>query len=1348
MKNFKNSKRLYILIALLTGITLIVSLISTHFIYVASSRATEKSLVNILQIEKSLINSMAEKSFSQDSIIDALERNSIIKSLGHTGEFVIGKSIDKGKSLIIYTGFDRVRRIKYSDKALAEPLRMALQTKTGIIKGMDYKGDNVLAAYDHIDKLNWGIVAKINLSEFNAPYVKAILIGICIAIVLLVIGSILFIRITQPLFQSVYDNEANLKSIFNNSADGNLLFDFKGNIIEANSSICNLLNYSYDEIKKLTWLDLNAPEFSNQIEQRFESIQKDNKIIYETEYLKKNKSHIPVECHAKIITFDNQRVILNTLRDTSDRKRAEAALKASEKSLNNLITNLPGFIYRCANDEKWTMEYYSRGITDLTGYDFDDFIDNNKISYNSIIHNEDQQFVWELIQKALEDNVPFELEYRIITKAGKIKYVWERGRGVYSNDGRLLYLEGFITDVSERRLAIEALLESEHKYYSLFDSMEEGFVLHDVIYDDNNKPIDYVIRDSNKAFERHTGLNLIAGINKKATEFYGVPEAPYLEIYSKVADTGVPTQFETYFPPLKKHFNISVFSPSIGSFATVFSDITDLKLAELALFTEKERLAVTLQSIGDGVITTDTESKVLFLNTVAEQLTGWTQDEAKGKPLTDVFNIINQHSREKCVNPVEMVLKSGSIVGLANHTALISKDGSEYIIADSASPIRDINGNIFGIVLIFRDATEKHQAENALRESEENYRLIDDASLDIIYSYDLKSRFTHANKAFCRSMGLTTNQIIGKTQVELGFPEEQCKHWAELHKIVLKTNSLVTEETVALMSDGIIHNFIVNLNPLHNENEEIVGIAGTARDITERKLAEHALKFSADKWQPTFDSITDIISVISKNHEFIEVNKAGCDALGLTRDEIVGKKCYELVHKTHKPLGGCPCTLSLKTKKMEQNVIFENGRYYHLVTWPILDDNGDVIAFSHSTSDITQRELAELELISAKETAEASEKLKSNFLANMSHELRTPMNGILGFSGLISDAEDIETSKHMGEIIHSSGLRLMETLNLILDLSRLESGESKLEYSSIDLIDEAKKTQAIFSANAQKKDIYLKMESSYEELLISSSLKAIESILSNLINNAIKFTVSGGVTIEIGKDIINNKDVVNIEVSDTGIGIPDEEFENIFKEFRQASEGLGRSHEGTGLGLTLTKKYVNLLGGEIRVISKVNTGTTFTVQLPIDSKDRTENILEHNELFYNQEIYTKELISNNKLNILLVEDDAVSAMLVEKILKDIHNIDLVNNAFDAINKAIYNNYSLILMDINLGKGQSGLYATSEIRKLPNYSRTPIIAMTAYAMKGDKDEFITAGCTDYISKPFGKNQFLRLLSKYL
>ena len=271
------------------------------------------------------------------------------------------------------------------------------------------------------------------------------------------------------------------------------------------------------------------------------------------------------------------------------------------------------------------------------------------------------------------------------------------------------------TTASKKDLETEILLrkKEEEKYYNLFKSMKEGFAFHEIITDKNGKAVDYRFISINPAFEKYTGFSAQDAEGRTLKELFPDIEDYWIEIYGKVALTGERVTFENYSNELDKYFSCSAFSPEKGFFAVVFLDITERKQMENLLAEEKEQLNITLKSIGDGVISTDSFGKVTLLNTVAEELTGWTTEEAFGRPLSDVFNIENEFSGEKCDNPVDRVLSTGEIVELANHTCLISRDGNEYIIEDSAAPIKNTENEITGIVLVFRDSTEKKKLEQS-----------------------------------------------------------------------------------------------------------------------------------------------------------------------------------------------------------------------------------------------------------------------------------------------------------------------------------------------------------------------------------------------------------------------------------------------------------------------------------------------------------------------------------------------------------------------------------------------------------------------------------------------------------
>ncbi len=266
-------------------------------------------------------------------------------------------------------------------------------------------------------------------------------------------------------------------------------------------------------------------------------------------------------------------------------------------------------------------------------------------------------------------------------------------------------------DIIERKKAEQALRQSEEKYRNLFSTMGEGFGLHEIILDSEGKPCDYRFLELNDAFERLTGLSREKAIGKAVKEILPGIESYWIEAYGSVALTGEAIHFENYSAPLDKWYGIYAYSPANQQFAVLFGDITERKRAEERLHESEQRWATTLASIGDAVIATDATCKITFMNSVAEGLTGWTFPEATGKPITEVLCIINEKTRAVVENPVTRVIQKACVVGLANHTILVKKDGTEIPIDDSGAPIRDEEGNITGVVLVFRDITERRKGE-------------------------------------------------------------------------------------------------------------------------------------------------------------------------------------------------------------------------------------------------------------------------------------------------------------------------------------------------------------------------------------------------------------------------------------------------------------------------------------------------------------------------------------------------------------------------------------------------------------------------------------------------------------
>lgn len=515
------------------------------------------------------------------------------------------------------------------------------------------------------------------------------------------------------------------------------------------------------------------------------------------------------------------------------------------------------------------------------------------------------------------------------------------------------------------------------------------------------------------------------------------------------------------------------------------------------------------------------------------------------------------------------------------------------------------------------------------------------------------------------------------------------------------------------------------------------------------------LQKERDQTKQYLDIAGTIIAILDNDGYIILMNKKGDEVLGYQQGELLGKNWYEtFIHpkdrnnfiKIHSEM----VQGKIQTEDFSIGDVITKGQevrtfLFHKTFMKDGDIKNSSLLFS--AEDITELKLKEKELIDAKEKADESNRLKSTFLANMSHELRTPMIGILGYSDLlINELSDSKLNK-MAVAIHDSGQRLIDTLNLILDLSRLEANKHNIDYQVVNLNTLIKDITFHFEAAAGRKKLFLKTSIPTYDVIARTDPRMVRDVMNNLINNAIKFTSSGGVFITL--ETFHKNFIVSVK--DTGIGIPANSLNLIFEEFRQVSEGLGRGFQGTGLGLTICKKYVELLDGEISVKSKPDEGSEFTFKIPLFSEneideDESEQQKINDDNDYYPFVLKETELKKNKL--LVVEDDATSRDIIFLFLKNYFDLTFAETGEHAIEMAQKQNFECILMDINLGAGLTGIETKDEIRKINGYETTPIIAATAFAMLGDKEKFLTNGFDHYISKPYLKHQLIKLIDEIL
>ncbi len=521
----------------------------------------------------------------------------------------------------------------------------------------------------------------------------------------------------------------------------------------------------------------------------------------------------------------------------------------------------------------------------------------------------------------------------------------------------------------------------------------------------------------------------------------------------------------------------------------------------------------------------------------------------------------------------------------------------------------------------------------------------------------------------------------------------------------------------------------------------------------EKLLAEENIKNSQKLLQRIIDLLPIRIFWKDKDLNYLGCNSIFAkDAGEISSEDIIDRNDFDMTWKEQADIYRKDDKIVLLSGKSRFNYEEPQTTPTGDTIWlktnkvPLTDLHGNTIGILGSYEDITDQKKMIAELITAKEKAEEMNRLKSSFLANMSHELRTPMVGILGFSEMINDIDNIIEIKEMAEIIHRGALRLFNTLNQILDLSILEANKTKTDYKSTDIISIIKESINLFLPESSKKDLSIRYHSQADSIIAYTDQNIIYSCLNNLIQNAIIYSEKGNIDVKVEEQLIEDKAFVVINVIDTGIGISKDNLETIFDEFRQASEGWGRSYEGTGLGLSICRKSMKIIDGTVSVKSEPGIGSEFRLTFPKNTF--SNDIAPRNSPIICNKVVTKEEGLDTKPLILYVEDEKDCFELVKILLRKKYSFDKASTAEEGISKASQTEYSLILLDINLGKGKNGIDVLKEIKKIYYYNDIPIIAITGYAMEGDEQKFRAEGFSDYISKPFSKSLLYEKISNAL
>jgi signal transduction histidine kinase/ActR/RegA family two-component response regulator len=527
-------------------------------------------------------------------------------------------------------------------------------------------------------------------------------------------------------------------------------------------------------------------------------------------------------------------------------------------------------------------------------------------------------------------------------------------------------------------------------------------------------------------------------------------------------------------------------------------------------------------------------------------------------------------------------------------------------------------------------------------------------------------------------------------------------------------------------ADKLIHELRVHQIELELQNEELL-------------LAKEKAEFAQKEYAELYDFAPAGHLSLSKAGEIINLNRSTEQLLGKERSSLIKSSFGFFVSPEMRALYNEFLKKVFRTdliQTCELKLIMDDYSIRYVLVNGVSSKIDEKCLVT--LTDITPHKLMEHELIKARQKAEENDRLKSAFLANMSHEIRTPMNGILGFTELLKNLDLTGQEKESYiYIIEKSGNRMLNIINDIISISRIEALETEVVVSNTNINEQLEYIYNFFKPEAEQKKLQLSINNALpkNEAFIRTDREKVYAILTNLVKNALKYTKSG--SIEFGYEV--KGEFLEIYVKDTGIGIPDEYKDNIFERFRQVSDTLNRNFEGFGLGLAISKAYVEMLGGEIWVESNTEQGSTFRFNLPFISAINTK------EQF--QTGIRERIIPNPKLKILVVDDDETSRLIMSLILRVFEcQVIQADSGRDAVMTCRNNpDIDLVLMDIQM-QGMDGYEATRQIRAFNK--EVVIISQTALALIGDREDAIQAGCNNYISKPINNQAVLNLINQYV
>lgn len=915
----------------------------------------------------------------------------------------------------------------------------------------------------------------------------------------------------------------------------------------------------------------------------------------------------------------------------------------------------------------------------------------------------------------------------------------------------LVDLAAMVVDELELRLATHKTAQSEEKYRTLFESIDEGFCICEMLFNENGIPIDYRFLEVNSVFEQLTGLEQATG--KTIRELVPNFEAAWIEIYGTVVQTGEPVRVENKSTAMNRWFDVNAFrigEAQSHQFAILFTNITKRKRTEQALRESEERSVLAIRVAQLGTWRYVLATNLVELDARMREIWGEPED-AVVLPLSQIVERIHPDDRAQVTSAISAALDPTSSDTYEIDYRIVWDDGSERWISANGQATFAGKGTLRQAVEFLGtavDITDRKQAEVALQQTSaelerqvQRFDAITTSVPDFIYTFDQSGRFTYSNQQLLNLLQKTLAEVLGKNFFDLEYPIDLATRLQNQIQQVIETRQPVRDETPYTSVVGTrAYEYI--FVPLFDANGAVESVAGVTRDITERKQSEATLLEQANLLQLIIDSIGDGLILANPQGEFVLTNQAAESIFGrLTNEKPCDEwsKTYGLFlpdGQTFFPDEQLPLFRAIQGEYVNDVEVFVRhnpaveGRWVSISGFPVRDRSGELTGGVITCRDITERQRILQQEQAARASAEQANRIKDEFLAVLSHELRTPLNPILGWTRLLQLGKlDAARTTEALKIIERNAKLQAQLIEDLLDISRIMQGKLSWTATPVSLTEVISEALETVRLAAEAKHITIRLDLDLDPAICSVSGDAarLQQVVWNLLTNAVKFTSHGGqVTVEVrqlGR-------FAQIRVIDTGKGINPNFLPHVFEYFRQEDGSITRRFGGLGLGLAIVRQIVEMHGGTVRAESQgENQGATFIVLLPV--LPQATPILSEPSF---PKTTTKVTLDNIK--ILLVDDDPdtreFQTFLLEQSGARVTAVTSGLEALQALEQLIPN---AIVSDIGMAQ-MDGYTLISQIRSRPaNRGGTiPAIALTAYAAEVDHLRAIGAGFQAHITKP--------------